>query len=87
LDALEKRGFVVKARDPNDQRAVRLALSEAGERLLTQAPKPARGLLPESLRQLDAESLAQLDQGLKGLLDSIDVLDEGFGSQPLPFTM
>ena len=87
LDALEKRGYIVKARDPNDQRAVRLVLSESGGCLLMQAPTPARGLLPESLRQLDAESLSQLNKGLQGLLSSIDVLDEGFDSQPLSFTM
>lgn len=87
LDTLEKRGYVVKARDPNDQRAVRLVLSESGELMLAQAPKPARGLLPESLRQLNAASLTQLNMGLQGLLDSIDVLDEGFDSQPLSFTM
>lgn len=87
LDALEKRGYVIKARDAKDQRAVRLSLTEGGERLLAEAPKPARGLLPESLRQLDAENLAQLDQGLTGLLDRIGAMDdEGLGLLPMPFT-
>jgi DNA-binding MarR family transcriptional regulator len=57
---LEKDGYVVKARDPADQRAVKLALSETGAALLTRAPKPARGLLPESLRHLDEKHLSQL---------------------------
>lgn len=87
LDALEKRCLIVKVRDPNDQRAVRLSLSHEGEKLLMQAPKPARGLLPQSLLQLDAATLAQLDAGMQALLDSIGMMDEGFGLLPLPFNM
>jgi DNA-binding MarR family transcriptional regulator len=87
LDALEKRGYVVKARDLKDQRAVRLSLSDEGERLLKSAPKPARGLLPQSLLQLDEEALMQLDAGMQELLDSIGALDEGLGLLPLPFSM
>jgi DNA-binding MarR family transcriptional regulator len=87
LDALQKRALVVKARDPEDQRVVRLVLSEQGAALLHHAPKPAQGLLPEALRQLDEPCLAQLDQGLQCLLERIDILDEGYGMQPLPFTM
>lgn len=87
LDALEKRGLVVKTRDPQDQRAVRLALSDDGRKLLDEAPKPARGLLPEALRQMKPEQLALLDQGLQELLNSIGLLDDGYGLQPMPFTM
>lgn len=87
LDALEKRGLVVKTRDPEDQRAVRLALSKEGRDVLERAPKPARGLLPEALRQLTPDQVTLLDQGLQELLNSIGRLDEGYGLQPLPFTM
>jgi DNA-binding MarR family transcriptional regulator len=87
LRPLEKRGYIVKARDPDDQRAVKLALSESGTALLARAPKPARGLLPEALRQLDAQHLTQLGAGLQTLLDSIGVVDEGHGLEPLPFNM
>lgn len=87
LDDLEKRGYVVKARDPNDQRAVNVSLSETGSALLARAPKPARGLLPEALMHMDGAGLKHLDSGLQALLDSIEVLDEEFGMLPLPFTM
>lgn len=87
LDALEKRGLVVKTRDPDDQRAVRLELSEQGHELLDRAPKPARGLLPEALLQMKPEQLALLDQGLQDLLSSIGQLDDSYGLQPMPFTM
>ncbi|TFW07393.1 MarR family transcriptional regulator [Oxalobacteraceae bacterium OM1] len=87
LDALEKRGLIVKARDPGDQRAVRISLSPTGSELLDKAPRPARGLLPESLRQLQPEQLAVLNQGLQYMLESIGTLDEAYGLQPLPFMM
>ena len=87
LDDLERRGYVVKARDPNDQRVVRVSLSKAGAALLARAPKPARGLLPQALLQLDDACLTHLDSGLQGLLNSIEILDEELGMLPLPFTM
>jgi DNA-binding MarR family transcriptional regulator len=87
LDALQKRGYVVKERDSNDQRVVNLKLSEEGTKALKTAPKPARGLLPEAILHLNKENLLLLDKGLQGLLNSIDRLDEGFGMLPLPFNM
>jgi DNA-binding MarR family transcriptional regulator len=86
-DAIGKRGYIIKTRDPADQRVVRLSLSEQGETLLQSAPKPARGLLPEALRKLDQGSLQRLDAELQALLDVIDRVDETYGLQPLPFTM
>lgn len=87
LDSLEKRGYVVKTRDKEDQRVVKLALSDQGAELLLSAPTPARGLLPEALQKLDAQSLASLNDGLKALLERIDGEDAGHGLQPLPFTL
>ncbi|HEY8026733.1 MAG TPA: MarR family winged helix-turn-helix transcriptional regulator [Burkholderiaceae bacterium] len=87
LDALRKRGYVLKERDGNDQRVVNLKLSEQGREALLKAPTPARGLLQEAILQLDESQLIQLDAGLQGLLNSIDKLDEGFGMLPLPFML
>jgi DNA-binding MarR family transcriptional regulator len=87
LEGLARKGYVVKTRDPDDARVVKLALSDTGVALLDTAPKPARGLLPEALAKLDVAELADLNAGLQGLLESIEDLDEGFGLQPLPFTM
>jgi DNA-binding MarR family transcriptional regulator len=87
IDALRKRGYIVKERDSSDQRVVNLKLSEEGRLVLQNAPTPARGLLQEAILHLDEQSLAQLDAGLQGMLSSIDKLDEGFGMLPLPFMM
>lgn len=87
LDSLEKRGYVVKTRDREDQRVVKLALSDHGAELMLRAPAPARGLLPEALQKLDVQSLVKLNDGLKALLESIEGEDAGHGLQPLPFTL
>jgi DNA-binding MarR family transcriptional regulator len=87
LDTLVKKGYVAKARDPDDQRVVKLHLSEEGMILLQRAPTPARGLLPEALRKMDEQGLQDLNNGLGSLLQMIDMVDEAFGLQPMPFTM
>jgi DNA-binding MarR family transcriptional regulator len=87
LDGLVRKGLVVKTRDPADQRVVKLFLSAQGLALLETAPKPARGLLPEALAKLEPTHLNVLNSGLQGLLSSIEVIDEAFGLQPLPFTV
>jgi DNA-binding MarR family transcriptional regulator len=87
LNGLVRHGYIMKGRDENDQRVVKLALSEEGRRLLEQAPKPARGLLPEALLQMDREALVELNRGLCHLTDSIDSMDEEYSMQPLSFTM
>jgi DNA-binding MarR family transcriptional regulator len=87
LDALEKDGYITKARHPEDQRAVVLKLSKQGRELLKRAPKPTRALLPEALSRLDVDSLSQLNIGLQALLEAIESKDESLALQPLPFTM
>lgn len=87
LDVLVKKGHVIKQRDSLDQRVVKLVLSEQGMGIITRAPKPARGLLPEALRKLDQDQLLELNQGLQALVNVIDNGDDAGGLQPLPFTM
>ncbi|HJV75157.1 MAG TPA: MarR family transcriptional regulator [Noviherbaspirillum sp.] len=87
LDALVKRGYVVKMRDTGDQRVVRLTLSEQGAALIQRSPQPARGLLPDALRKMDQEKLADLNRGLHALLEMMDAVDETFALQPMPFSM
>lgn len=87
VDTLVKKGYVTKTRDAQDQRVVKLALSDSGEVVIARAPMPARGLLPESLQKLDAKQLRDLNNSLQALLDVIEKADESFALQPLPFTM
>ena len=87
LDGLEKRGYVKKSRDDEDQRVVKLLLTPSGARVLRKAPSPARGLLPEALAKVDPKKRAKLDAGLQALLDVIGDADNGAGTQPLPFNV
>lgn len=87
LEGLVRKEYVVKERDPDDQRVVKLMLAKKGGALLMKAPMPARGLLPEALGKLDLGALADLDKGLQGLLDVIEQVDEDAGLQPMPFMM
>jgi DNA-binding MarR family transcriptional regulator len=87
VDALRKRGYVTKTRDLDDQRVVKLQLSEQGQAVLAKAPTPARGLLPEALRKLDQDKLLELNRGLQAVLEIIGHVDENASLQPLPFTM
>lgn len=85
IDKLESSGLIRKERTNVDQRVVRLRLTEAGADLLSRAPSPARGILPEALRLLPGEELTVLQRDLDALLQRIKDLDEGFGMQPLSF--
>lgn len=87
VEALVKKAYVVKMRDQQDQRVVKLMLTEPGEAVLRGAPKPSRGLLPEALAKLDENGLLELNKGLRALIDVIDLVDETYGLQPLPFTI
>lgn len=86
VDKLESAGVLRKERTAADQRVVRLYLTDVGSEMLTNAPSPARGVLPEALRMLEQDDLATLQEKLDVLLAQIHKMDEGFGMQPLPFT-
>lgn len=86
VEKLLANGYVSKVRDATDQRAVRVLPTEAGLMVLRRAPKPARGLIPEALRQLPEQERLQLDAGLDSLIAVISQLDEEFALLPLPFS-
>lgn len=87
LDTLTKKGYVTRARDSKDLRAVKLYLTDSGRTLTEQAPMPARGLLPEALGRLDEKNLAALENALQALLAVIGDTDEHSALLPLPFTL
>lgn len=86
LDRLEEKGLVRRARTTEDQRVVRLYLTDPGRGLLAQAPSPTRGVLPHALRSMSGESLAELTLALKNVLVRISDADPSSGLVPLSFT-
>lgn len=87
LDTLSKKGYVIKQRDSLDQRVVKLSLSQLGQNIITIAPKPARGLLPDALCKLSHTQLSELSSGLQALVSVVDDEAGASGLLPLPFTM
>ncbi len=85
LDKLENKNLVRRTRAQEDQREVRLHLTDAGAALLQGAPRPAQGYISHALDRLSDEQLARLAQGLAGLAAVLPVGD-GTGTRPLEKT-
>ncbi|MEN6586943.1 MAG: MarR family transcriptional regulator [Sulfuricella sp.] len=83
LDKLAKRDLIRRERNDPDQRIVRLFLTEEGMRIVTSAPGPARGVLPEALNRLPDDELDSLNRSLARVLDEIADSDKGAAMKPL----
>ncbi len=64
LDRLEKQGFAVRSRDPDDRRTVIVTVTEAGERVLSNAPSLLQKRLREELRKMPGDERVSLLQSL-----------------------
>jgi DNA-binding MarR family transcriptional regulator len=83
VDKLEKAKLVQRARSDKDQRVVTLSLTDAGRKLLRRAPKPARGMLAETMHHLPEELLVSLDQMLKRVLEEMRPTEKKSMKEPL----
>jgi len=79
LVALE---LVSAHREGPDRRAVQLAITAGGTRVLRKAPGPFAGVLPQALAQLDPNTLERLDRDL-GTLIALLQADERASGIPL----
>lgn len=71
LRALMDAGMVVSSREGEDRRAVQLYLTAKGQKVLSKAPGPFAGLLPDALIGLDEQTLARLDRDLAKLIQQL----------------
>jgi DNA-binding MarR family transcriptional regulator len=83
LDKIEKSGLVRRERNQEDQRVVRLYLTEAGEARLARAPQPLTGILTHALGQLPEDVLARLNQDLAVLIAHMGEVDAQVAQKPL----
>jgi len=83
LDKIEKNGLIRRERGTQDQRVVRLFLTESGQAALAAAPKPFTGVLPHALNQLPPETLARLSHDLDTLIGFMDLTNSKDAKQPL----
>ena len=84
LDLLEKRGMVVRERDPLDRRVVVAALTAEGRRLTAQRRAEFRALWEEMLGDLDEAELAAGIAVLGRVAQVLEVLAERKAAAPAP---
>ena len=83
VNKLTKAKLIVRKRSTTDQRMVRLFVTNSGRKLIKQAPKPPRGLLPEALHGLPQEALSQLNELLNLVLEKMSPIDKKAMKKPL----
>lgn len=83
LDKIEKSGLIRRERGTQDQRVVRLYLTQAGQAVLAAAPKPFTGVLPHALNQLPPQVLARLSQDLDTLIGHMHLTNTRDARKPL----
>ncbi len=77
------RRLIVAGKDGADRRTVALRLSEQGGQILSTAPQPFAGVLPEALAGLSAATLARLEQDLAILIGALAEVDDRSANTPL----
>lgn len=72
LDKLERQGLMMRERQQDDSRVVRLKLTTAGAEIVSNTPGPLQGRMRQALQQMPEEVRAGLNLGLCTLLESLD---------------
>ncbi|MBS8265122.1 MarR family transcriptional regulator [Mesobacillus boroniphilus] len=67
VDRMEKNELVVRVKDPNDRRVVRIHLLEEGERIIDEVIKKRQLYLQEVLKDFSGEEILSLKEGLAKL--------------------
>jgi DNA-binding MarR family transcriptional regulator len=83
LDKIESHGLVRRERGRDDQRVVRLFLTEAGQAALAAAPKPFTGVLTHALNQLPPEILDRLSRDLDTVIGHMHLANTRDAQRPL----
>jgi DNA-binding MarR family transcriptional regulator len=83
LDKLERKKLIRRERTGPDQRVVRLYLTSAGHDLLTDAPRPAQGLVVDALQQLPDKVLHCLSSDLSSFVELLKIRNQRAASIPL----
>jgi DNA-binding MarR family transcriptional regulator len=83
LEKLEVSGHVVRIRSATDRRVVNLSLTDKGRDVLTKAPQPYSGILPDVLMRLNPALLEQLQQDLKRLVSLLERKNKRSAYEPL----
>lgn len=83
VESMARAGLIERVRDLEDRRVVRLEATRTGSRLLARAPRPARGMLAESMHNLTTSQLQSLDALLQKVLDGMKPAGRAAMRRPL----
>lgn len=83
VEKLVGRNLIIKERSKEDQRRVGLRVTEEASRLLTNAPGPAEGILPEALQALPESALVALNNSLVEVIGQLRIHDDKLADKPL----
>jgi len=83
VDKLVKGRLARRERNDEDQRIVRLHAEPNGARLIKNAPKPLRGVLPDALSRMAESDLMALNAVLADLVSRMKVRDSTGKTTPL----
>jgi DNA-binding MarR family transcriptional regulator len=83
LDKLEAEGYITKVKSTRDRRVVYLIATDQGREILTKAPLPHRGILPDALMRLNPEVLTELYTHLAELVNGMDKIQINAAFEPL----
>jgi DNA-binding MarR family transcriptional regulator len=83
LDKLQERDLVRRDRGAQDQRVVKIYLTEKAMQLLAASPRPSQGAVAEALLNLPDRTLDNLEAGLTELVAMLKTTDEQASMTPL----
>ena len=83
LDRIESLGLARRERISADQRVVRLYLTDEGRTVLSKAPHPFQGVLPDALASVPDSTLTALHRQLNTLIDTMKIKDKLVQKLPL----
>jgi DNA-binding MarR family transcriptional regulator len=72
LDRLERKELVNRERSQKDRRRVLISLTQAGERLIEEMPRPLQERFSQSLTSMSGKERVQLDKTLKRLVKMME---------------
>ncbi len=70
---LEKKGFLARLPKSGDKRVVNIALTSAGDKLLSTIPSLLHEHLSEKLQKLDESELARVEESLETLIRLLEI--------------
>jgi len=68
IDRLEKKGYVLRDRDLEDRRVIKVVLTPKGKRVVKKAPNPVQGRMIYGLRELKKEELNRIYDSVQRLV-------------------